>query len=65
MAKIKVEKWPDAFEREFYPAKNPFSKTYTIRFVPPANTDFVGIKSGAIVLRIASPLCRIELTWRT
>jgi len=64
-AKIKVEKWPDAFEREFYPAKTPFSKTYTIRFVPPANTDFIGIKSGAIVLRIASPLGRIELTWRT
>ena len=63
--KIKVEKWPDAFEREFYPAKNPFSKTYTIRFVPPANTDFTGITSGAIVLRIASPLGRIELTWRT
>ena len=63
-ATIKVEKLPDAYEREFFPAKNPFSKTYTIRFVPPDNTDFAGIKSGAIVLRIASPLGRIELTWR-
>jgi hypothetical protein len=62
--KIKVEKLPDAFEREFFPAKNPFSKTYSFRFVPPAKTDFEGVTSGSIILRIASPLGRIELTWR-
>ena len=62
---IKVQKLPDAYEREFFPAKTPFSKTYNLRFVPPANTDFVGIKSGSITLRIASPLGRIELTWRS
>jgi len=63
-ATIKVEKLPDAYEREFFPAKNPFSKTYSIRFVAPANTDFAGVASGSIVLRIASPLGRIELAWR-
>ena len=61
---IKVQKLPDAYEREFFPAKTPFSKTYNLRFVLPANTDFGGISSGAIILRIASPLGRIELTWR-
>jgi hypothetical protein len=64
-ASIKVEKLPDAYEREFFPAKNPFSKTYSIRFVPPQNTDFVGMSSGSVVLRIASPIGRIELTWRS
>ena len=63
-ATIKVEKLPDAYEREFFPAKNPFSKTYSIRFVAPPNGDFAGLKSGSITLRIASPLGRIELTWR-
>jgi len=63
-SKIKVEKWPDAFEREFFPAKTPFSRTYTVRFVAPPNADFTGIESGSIILRISSPIGRIELTWR-
>jgi hypothetical protein len=63
-AKIKVEKFPDAFEREFFPAKTPFSRTYTVRFVPPPNVDFTGISSGSIILRFSSPVGRIELTWR-
>jgi hypothetical protein len=62
---LRVERLPDAYEREFFPAKTPFSKSYNLRFVPPANSDFAGIKSGSITLRIASPIGRIELTWRT
>jgi len=62
---IKIEKLPDAYEREFFPAKNPFSKTYSVRFVPHANSDFLGMSSGSVVLRIASPLGRIELSWRS
>jgi hypothetical protein len=62
---IKVEKLPDAYEREFFPAKTPFSKTYSIRFVPPAGGDFSGFRSGAIILRIASPIGRVELAWRS
>ena len=62
---IKVEKLPEAYELEFFPAKTPFSKTYNVRFESPPSSDFVGIKSGSIILRIASPLGRIELTWRS
>jgi hypothetical protein len=62
---VKVEKLPDAYEREFFPAKNPFTKTYSIRFEPPKNADFSGIQSGSIILRFASPIGRIELNWRS
>jgi len=63
-AVIKVQKLPEPYEREFFPAKTPFTKMYSVRFVAPANSEFVGIKSGSIILRIASPVGRIELTWR-
>jgi hypothetical protein len=63
--RIKVEKLPDAYEREFFPAKTPFSRTYSVRFVPQQNSEFTGIDSGSIVLRLSSPIGRIELTWRT
>jgi hypothetical protein len=62
---IKVEKLPEGYEREFFPSKTPFSKTYSIRFVAPAAGEFTGIKSGAITLRFASPLGRVEVTWRS
>ena len=62
---IKIEKLPEGYEREFFPAKTPFSKTYSVRFVPGASSDFTGIKSGAITLRFASPLGRVEVTWRS
>jgi hypothetical protein len=63
---VRVEKLPDAYERAFFPAKNPFTKTYSIRFAMPAagSSDFAGLKSGSIVLRFASPLGRVEATWR-
>jgi hypothetical protein len=64
MATIKIEKLPEAYELEFFPAKTPFSKTYSVRFSPAAASDFAGIKSGSITLRIASPVGRVELTWR-
>ena len=62
---IKIEKLPEGYEREFFPAKTPFSKTYSVRFVPGAGADFAGIKSGAITLRFASPLGRVEVSWRS
>jgi hypothetical protein len=63
---VKVEKLPDAYEREFFPAKTPFSKTYSVRFLAPAGDgEFVGLKSGAITLRFTSPVGRIDLTWRS
>ena len=62
--KIQVEKLPDAYELEFFPAKTPFSKTYSVRFLVPTTGDFAGIPSGAITLRFSCPIGRIELTWR-
>jgi hypothetical protein len=62
---IKIEKLPEGYEREFFPAKTPFSKTYSVRFVPASGSDFAGIKSGALTLRFASPLGRVEVTWRS
>jgi hypothetical protein len=64
---IHVEKLPDVYEREFFPAKNPFTKTYSVRFPVPApgTSEFAGVKSGSITLRLASPVGRLELTWQS
>jgi hypothetical protein len=62
--KIQVEKLPDAYEMEFFPAKTPFSRTYSVRFLIPTTGDFAGIPSGAITLRFSCPIGRVELTWR-
>jgi len=62
---IRVEKLPEPYQREFFPARTPFTKTYTIRFVPAAGSEFAGIKSGALILRFACPIARVELSWRT
>ncbi len=64
--RIRVEKLPDAYESDFFPDKTPFSKTYSVRFMmPAAGAEWVGVKSGSITLRIASPLGRVELLWRS
>jgi len=61
---IRVEKLPEVVEREFFPAKTPFTKAYVVRFVAPANSEFAGIASGSLVLRLSSPAGRVELSWR-
>jgi hypothetical protein len=64
--RIRVEKLPDAYERDFFPAKTPFSKTYSIRFTLPASdAEFSGVKAGSITLRFASPIGRVELLWQS
>ncbi len=64
--RVRVQKLPDAYEREFFPARGPFTKTYSVRFnIPAPGGDFVGVKSGSLTLRIASPIGRIDLTWKT
>jgi hypothetical protein len=62
---LRVEKYPDLFEREFYPVKTPFTKTYVVRFLRSAGKDdgFAGERSGRIVLRFAGPLGRADLVW--
>jgi hypothetical protein len=61
---IRVEKLPEVVEKDFFPAKTPFTKAYSVRFVAPPNGEFAGVGSGAIVLRLSSPAGRVELSWR-
>lgn len=63
--KVKQEKLPDAYEGEFFPSRTPFSRTYTLRFVKPegAGATFVGPASGRLILRLASPVGKVEVTW--
>jgi len=64
--RVRIEKLPDAYEREFFPAKTPFSKTYSVRFMMPApGVDFAGVRSGSLTLRFASPIGRVDLVWKS
>lgn len=63
---VKLQRLPDAYERAFFPAKTAFTKTYSVRFIAPAEgSDFAGAKSGALMLRFTSPIGRIELVWKS
>ena len=66
---VKLEKLPDPYEVEFFPNKGPFTRSYSVRFpraaVDGKPTDFAGTSSGSLILRIASPVGRIELTWQS
>jgi hypothetical protein len=65
---IRIEKLPDAYESQFFPVKDEFKrafqKTYRIRFSVPTSGEFAGPKSGAITLRIVSPIGHLDLTWQ-
>jgi hypothetical protein len=64
--RVRIEKLPDAYEREFFPAKTPFTKTYSVRFnMPGPGADFAGTRAGALTLRFASPIGRIDLVWKS
>lgn len=64
--RVRLEKFPDAYERAFFPAKTPFTKTYSVRFNAPApGGEFAGAKSGSLTLRFDSPIGRIELVWKS
>lgn len=65
---VRLEKLPEPYEIEFFPAKGPFTRSYAIRFVKPAaadgkEPDFAGPRSGSLTLRIASPVGRLDLIW--
>jgi hypothetical protein len=62
---LKVERLPDLFEREFFPVKTPFTKTYSIRFSRGGGkeADFAGEREGLITLRFAGPLGHADLIW--
>jgi hypothetical protein len=69
--KVTYEKLPEMYEREFFPVKTPFTRTYAVRFARPTATTegrdpgdgFVGERSGLLVLRIAGPFGAADLTW--
>ena len=64
--RVRIEKLPDAYEREFFPAKTPFTKTYSVRFIMPGpGADFAGTRSGSLTLRFASPIGRVDLVWKS
>ena len=64
--RVRIEKLPDAYEREFFPAKTPFTKTYSVRFIMPGpGVDFAGTRSGSLTLRFASPIGRVDLIWKS
>jgi hypothetical protein len=62
---IKAEKFPEIYESEFFPNHTPFSRTYTVRFTRPegGSDSFVGADSGRLILRIISPIGKVEVVW--
>jgi hypothetical protein len=64
-ASIKVEKLPEVYENEFFPTRTLFSRTYTLKFVLPEGSgeSFTGPASGRMILRIASPIGKVEVVW--
>ncbi len=62
---IKVEKFPEIYETEFFPNRTPFSRTFTLRFVRPdgGSDAFIGPDSGRLILRLDSPVGRVEAVW--
>jgi hypothetical protein len=63
---FKVEKLPDMFERAFFPVKTPFTKTYSARFPRTSggrDDEFVGERTGVVILRFAGPLGHADLEW--
>lgn len=66
-ASIKVEKLPEIYESEFFPDRTPFSRTYTLRFLRPESggDSFAGPESGRLILRIDSPMGKVEASWES
>ena len=63
---IKVEKFPELYEQNFFPDRTPFSRSYTLKFAKPdAGDGFVGPSSGRLILRISSPQGKVEFVWET
>jgi len=61
---VHLERLPDLFEREFFPTRTSFSKTYLVRFKRPKEEGgFMGESSGRLTLRVASPQGQAELVW--
>lgn len=64
---IDVQKLPLMYESQFFPKRTEFSRTYVFRFEKTRDeeTAFVGAQSGRLVLRVAGPMARVDLVWRS
>jgi hypothetical protein len=60
---IQVVKLPEIYESQFFPSRTEFTRTYEIDFARNGGQPFAGPASGRLVLRIASPMGRVELVW--
>lgn len=63
--KIEIPRLPDAYLESFYPDRTPFSRTYLVRFARPGGREFLGPRTGRLMLRIASPIGTAELIWQS
>lgn len=66
---VAAPKLPEPYEREFFPSRTPFTRTYVAKF---SRTDpdsqgrvFAGMASGRLALRISGPLGAAQLVWET
>jgi hypothetical protein len=63
---VRAENYPDIYESVFFPDRTPFSRSFTIKFLKPEPSEgFIGPTSGRLILRIASPIARIEFVWQS
>ena len=62
---IQAVKLPELYESKFFHSRTDFTRSYEISFAHPGNggQPFVGPASGRLILRLASPMGRIELVW--
>ncbi len=66
---VEVPKLPELYESQFFPARTPFTRTYVIRFdrkkPQGEGPHFTGPDSGRIILRVASPMGRVDFVWQS
>ena len=64
--RIEAPRLPELYETQFFPNRTAFSRTYVIRFdrTEAEAAGFSGPRSGRMILRVASPLARVDLVWQ-
>jgi hypothetical protein len=64
-ASIESPRMPEPYQKVFFPARTPFTRSYVIRFDREVDDrPFAGAASGRLTLRFASPLGEATLVWR-
>jgi hypothetical protein len=64
---IEVPRLPELYETQFFPNRTAFSRSYVIRFdrAEAEAAGFAGLRSGRLILRVVSPLARVDLLWQS